>query len=119
MRRVLVSIAVIGCLSIIVAQSVKSQSEPTKTASSAGRPGAGGGQAQPAANRSADESAIRANIDLFVKAYNAGDAKAVAALFTPDGQIENKDGDITEGREAIAQTFAGLFSDSPKKKLEV
>jgi uncharacterized protein (TIGR02246 family) len=84
-----------------------------------GPPEAAGDRAQPAAARTADESAIRANIDLFVKAYNAGDAKAVAALFTPDGQIENKDGDITEGREAIAQTFAGLFSESPKKKLEV
>jgi uncharacterized protein (TIGR02246 family) len=119
MRRVLVSIAVIGCLSIVVAQTVKSQSNPTTTDPTVGRAGAADDRTQPAANRSADESAIRANIDLFIKAYNAGDAKAVAALFTPDGQVENQDGEITEGREAIAQVFAGLFSESPKKKLEV
>src|SRR5262249_2777095 len=55
----------------------------------------------------------------FVKAYNAGDAKAVAALFTPDGQTLDKEGNEAEGREAIAQTFAELFAGTPKKQLEV
>jgi uncharacterized protein (TIGR02246 family) len=106
MRRILISIAAIGCLSAIVAQTVQSQSGPTKPAA-------------PAADRSADETAIRANVEKFVTAYNAHDAKAVAALFTPDGQIEDKDGDIADGREAIEQTFTGMFADSPQKKIEV
>jgi uncharacterized protein (TIGR02246 family) len=106
MRRILISIAAIGCLSALVAQSVLSQSEPAK-------------QAAPAVDRSADEAVIRANIEQFVKAYNTGNAKAVAALFTADGQVEDKDGDIAEGREAIEQTFAGLFADSPQKRIEV
>jgi uncharacterized protein (TIGR02246 family) len=74
---------------------------------------------KPAADHSADEAAIRANIAAFVKAYNAHDAKAIAALFTADGKIVAEDGDESEGREAIAQTFAGLFSNSPKKQIEV
>src|SRR5262249_2134894 len=74
---------------------------------------------QAAADRSADEKAIRANIEAFAKAYNAGDAKAIAALFIPDGQIESKEGDRVEGREAIAKTFADIFAATPRRKLEV
>jgi uncharacterized protein (TIGR02246 family) len=107
-RRILISIAAIGCLSVLVAQTVLSQSDPPKAA-----------PPPAAADHSADETAIRANIEQFEKAYNAHDAKAVAALFTPDGQIEDKDGDIAEGREAIEQTFAGLFADTPQKRIEV
>jgi uncharacterized protein (TIGR02246 family) len=119
MRRILLSIGVTVCLSTVVLQFLPSQSQPTKQSSPTGPSRQNDGEARPAADRSADEAAIRANIAQFVKAYNAGDAKAVAALFTPDGQIEDKEGDVTEGREAIAQTFADLFADMPKRKLEV
>jgi uncharacterized protein (TIGR02246 family) len=110
MRRILFSMGVIVGLSALAAQSVQSQSQPTKQGSPAGRS---------AADRSADEAAIRANIAKFVKAYNAGDAKAVAALFTPEGHAVDKDGNDVEGRKAIEQTFADLFAATPKKNLEV
>ncbi|HEY1376307.1 MAG TPA: SgcJ/EcaC family oxidoreductase [Gemmataceae bacterium] len=119
MRRILISVGVIGGLSVLVAQAVRSQSAPTKPAQPAGGSGQGDNRAAPGADHAADEATIRANIDRFVKAYNAGDAKAIAALFTPDGQIEDKDGDVSEGREAIQQTFAGLFADAPQKRIEV
>jgi uncharacterized protein (TIGR02246 family) len=119
MRRILFSIAVMVGLSTVVLQSVQSQSQKTKPSSPAGQSRQNDAEARPAPDRSADEAAIRANIAQFVKAYNAGDAKAVAALFATDGQIEDKEGDVTEGREAIARTFADLFADMPNKKLEV
>ena len=106
MRRILIAIAAIGCLAALVAQTVQSRPEPTKPA-------------QPAADHSADEAVIRANVGRFMKAYNAHDAKAVAALFTPDGQIEDKEGDIADGRVAIEREFARLFADSPHKRIEV
>lgn len=56
-------------------------------------------------DRSADEAAIRANIAQFVKAYNAGNAKALAALFTPDGAQES------EGRDAEAERFAQFMKN--------
>src|SRR5262245_27741072 len=108
MRRLIVITGGFVALSAVVVQTVLSQSQPAKPSG-----------AQPAADHSADEAAIRANIAQFVKAYNSGDAKGVAALFTPDGQIEDKDGDVTDGREAIAQVFTGLFADAPQKKIEV
>jgi uncharacterized protein (TIGR02246 family) len=72
-----------------------------------------------AADRSADDTAIRANIAAFVMAYNAGDAKAAAALFAPDGQVVTEDGDTIEGREAIEAEFGDIFAESPQTKMEV
>jgi uncharacterized protein (TIGR02246 family) len=112
MRRVLFSAGILAVLSAVVLQSVRSQPEPPKPGSNADKePG------KP--DRSADEAAIRANIDAFEKAYNAGDAKAVAALFTSDGRIIDKEGDVTDGREAIAEDFAELFKEYPKKQIEI
>jgi uncharacterized protein (TIGR02246 family) len=108
MRRIWISIGILAVVSAVIAQT-----------STVGRSGPGESSHQPLADRAPDEAAIRANIDAFVKAYNVGDAKAVGGLFTPDGQIEDKDGNITEGREAIAQAFADIFADSPQKRLEV
>jgi uncharacterized protein (TIGR02246 family) len=119
MRRILFSIAAVVGLSAAVAQSVQSQLEPKQQASSTGRSGQDERKARLGTDRSADEAAIRANIAQFVKAYNAGDAKAVAVLFTPDGQAVDKEGNDAEGRQAIEQTFADLFAARPKKKLEV
>jgi uncharacterized protein (TIGR02246 family) len=106
-------------LSTLFFQSIHGRQETIKQAQSVERSGQEEGRARPAADRSADEAAIRANIAQFVKAYNAGDAKAVAAMFTPDGQVIDKDGDATEGREAIAKTFKEIFADAPKQKIEV
>jgi uncharacterized protein (TIGR02246 family) len=119
MRRIVLFIAATVGLAALVLQCVQSQSSPTQKTAPAAQSPQKDGKATPAAGRSADEAAIRANIALFVKAYNAKDAKAVAALFTPDGQIEGKDGEVTEGREAIAEVFADLFAETPKRKLEV
>jgi uncharacterized protein (TIGR02246 family) len=58
-------------------------------------------------------------VEAFAKAYNAGDAKAIAALFTPDGQIVTEDGDTVEGRESIEKGFSEIFADSPKTQMEV
>jgi uncharacterized protein (TIGR02246 family) len=120
MRRILLAIAVTVGLSTGVLQFVRSQTQATKQPSQeekAPRPDDAKPQLRP--DRSADEATIRDNIDAFVKAYNAHDAKAIAALFAADGQIEDKDGDVMEGREAIEKTFADIFADAPKKKIEV
>src|SRR5262245_29150423 len=77
--------------------------KPASAATKAGTP----------ADRSADEAAVRANVAAFLKAYNAGDAKAIAALFTPDGQIVTQDGETVEGREEIEQGFDDIFAETP------
>jgi uncharacterized protein (TIGR02246 family) len=114
MRRTLISIGVILGLSLVIAQAVQSRSQPSATHQDQDE-----SKARPAADRSADEAAIRANIAQFVKAYNAGDAKAIAALFTPDGEVIDKEGNEAEGREAIEKTFAKIFQDMPEKNIDV
>jgi uncharacterized protein (TIGR02246 family) len=119
MRRNLLLLVVIIGLSAMALRAVQSQSEPKKQATQAEPVGKDDGKTGAKEKHAADEKAIRANIEAFVKAYNAGDAKAIAALFTPDGQIEDKDGDQMEGREAIAKAFTDIFKETPKKRIKV
>src|SRR5262245_45027688 len=119
MRRNLFAIGAMIALLAVVLLSLKSQSEPPKRDAPGEHAAQKEGKAAPKADHSADETAIRANIEKFAKAYNAHDAKAVAELFTADGEIEDKEGNETEGREAIAQTFADIFKASPEKKIEI
>jgi uncharacterized protein (TIGR02246 family) len=119
MRHVLFAIAIIVGVSAVIAQTVQNQTVPIKQDSPAAQSGQEKAEPRAKPDRSADEEAIRANIDKFVKAYNAGDAKAIAAMFTPDGEAWDKEGNESEGREAIARTFGNMFEDMPKRKIEV
>jgi uncharacterized protein (TIGR02246 family) len=119
MRSLLLAVGLLAGLAAFAASSVSSRSAPQNQATPAAQPGQQGAAAQAAKDRSADEAAIRANVAAFVTAYNAGDAKAVASLFTPDGQALDKEGNAVEGRPAIEQTFAELFAETPEKRLEV
>src|SRR5208337_2920506 len=60
--------------------------------------------------RKADTQAIGDLNAAFVKAYNTRDARAIGALFTPEAEIEDEDGDITRGREDIVARFSGFFA---------
>jgi uncharacterized protein (TIGR02246 family) len=67
--------------------------------------------------REKDERDIAANDEAFVKAFNAGDAKAIAATFTEDAELIDEDGNAFEGREAIAAMFATGFEAHPGTKI--
>src|SRR4051812_33690969 len=56
--------------------------------------------------RGADARAVTDLLASFVKAYNAKDARALGDLFTPDAEIENEDGEVTRGRDAIIERFS-------------
>ena len=66
-----------------------------------------------------DEAAIRRVVDAFTKAYNAGDSKAIGALFSPDAEIISEDGTAQQGREMIEAEFSNVFKDHPKSRIEV
>lgn len=72
-----------------------------------------------AAAPSPDEQAIRRCAEAFATAYNAGDAAAVAALFTPTAEIVDQEGHRAEGRAAIEKIFAGIFQARPKGRIEL
>lgn len=68
---------------------------------------------------SADETAIRAVVAEFTRAFNSGDAKAVAALFTEQARIATERGKPVEGRSAIEKHFETLFEEEPGLVLAV
>ena len=54
------------------------------------------------AKKTADDVAAK-----WVSAYDAGDAAALAALFTPDGVFNAPSGAVVKGRDAIEKALAG------------
>jgi uncharacterized protein (TIGR02246 family) len=75
--------------------------------------------AMPAKASSTDEEAIRLLADAFAKAYNAGDAKAVAGLFVADGEIVNQARESRQGQGAIERAFNEFFRTHPKAQIAV
>ena len=101
-------------LSIVSAQETKSstsQAEPQDKFA--------GGQTADAKPVSPDEAAIRKSAAQFVAAFNRGDAAAVAAQWTEDGDYTNELGQRYRGRAAIEAEYASFFKAYPGIKMEV
>ena len=62
------------------------------------------------AERPEDTRAIRALGESFARAYNRGDARAIADLFTEGAEVIDDGGAAVRGREAIARHFASTFA---------
>jgi uncharacterized protein (TIGR02246 family) len=60
----------------------------------------------------ADEKAIRATADDFVKAFNAADAKAIGDQWATDAQYTDESGESFHGRAAIEKEYADLFKQN-------
>jgi uncharacterized protein (TIGR02246 family) len=77
----------------------------------------GGGQATGAAkgqSTNSGEAAIKQVADAYVKATLAGDAKAIAALYTEDAVEMPPNVPSVKGRPAIEQYYMKLFSGGTK-----
>jgi uncharacterized protein (TIGR02246 family) len=59
----------------------------------------------------ADEKAIRATAEDFLTAFNAGDAKAVGALWAADAEYTDESGKSFQGRAAIEKEYADFFKE--------
>ncbi len=55
----------------------------------------------------------------FADAYNNGDAKALAEMFTTDAEWIADDGSVTNGRADIEEVFRKVFSANKGRKLEL
>ena len=58
----------------------------------------------------AQDNPIIARMTEFAAAYNAGDAAAIAAIYSPDGVILPPGQPAIQGREAIAAHYAQAFA---------
>lgn len=69
--------------------------------------------------QAADVEAIR-QLDLqLIKAYEAGDARAVTALFTDDAEFVDEQGNVFHGKKAIEETMSRFFEQNPGCQLDL
>jgi uncharacterized protein (TIGR02246 family) len=71
---------------------------------------------------SPEQTAVKKDLDALVadykKAFDAADAKGVAATFTEDATISDDSGE-TKGRNTILERFTEYFETQPKSTIEV
>ena len=65
---------------------------------------------QPTAKENEDTAAIQKASQSFLKAYIAGDAKAMAAHWTEKGEYYSEDGTVLRGRDAIEKAYREIFT---------
>src|SRR5262245_40016980 len=64
-------------------------------------------------------TALIKKAESFVAAFHKGDAKAVAAHWTADGDYTTQSGKTMKGRDAIEKAFTGLFAENKGLKLRI
>ncbi len=113
-RFIVGAIVLLGAaLAALVRQGFVVAAQPAGAAS-----GASAVQTKPGATAAkigneADEKAIRATADDFVKAFNAADFKAVGALWATDAEYTDESGQSYQGRAAIEKEYATAFKEHP------
>jgi ketosteroid isomerase-like protein len=55
------------------------------------------------------DKAILAEADATAKAFNAADAAALAALFSPTGELVDENGNVFTGTQSITELFKNFF----------
>ena len=72
-----------------------------------------------AVSQTKDLSAIQQSAKIFAEAFNRKDAKAVAALWTKDGEYIDETGKRFAGRDAVEKQYSRFFIEHPKAKISV
>jgi len=85
----------------------------------AGGVSAGVAASAAAPEREADDKAIRQSAQTFKEVFNKGDARAVAALWTPEGEYIDEAGTVFSGRAAIEKEYGGFFKEHPGSKIQI
>jgi uncharacterized protein (TIGR02246 family) len=83
-------------------------------------PSARAGQSKAGEERKGDREAVAGLVQEFVKSFNKGDAKAIAALFTQECEYyDDNTGETFRGRPAVERAYVQLFKAKPGGKFEV
>jgi len=70
-------------------------------------------------DRPDDQKAILSVGESFRLAYNAGDAKAVASLYTDDAELIEENGERAQGRKTIQDLYSLLFQERKGASIEI
>jgi uncharacterized protein (TIGR02246 family) len=66
-----------------------------------------------------DKEAIAKNAEAFVEAFHKGDARALAAFWTEDGDFTDQTGRHIKGRAALEKAFKQMFAENEGLKLHI
>jgi uncharacterized protein (TIGR02246 family) len=80
---------------------------------------AGPGEGQQSKGDTRDKEAIAKNTEAFIEAFHKGDAAALAAFWTPDGDYTTETGRRLKGREAIEKGLQAFFAQNKGLKVRV
>lgn len=78
----------------------------------------GKAEAKASSGRADDQKAIEAASAAFAKAFEAGDVKAVAGMFTENAEYIDDEGDPIRGRENLAKAYGKFFEKRTGVKAE-
>ncbi|MBI3410271.1 MAG: nuclear transport factor 2 family protein [Planctomycetes bacterium] len=109
-------------LGLAAALVLATQPETRVHAQGAGKKGQKKGDPKSAAkeDQSPDRDAIKKSVQSFIVAVERGDAKALAAQWTENGEYISDDGTVLRGRDSIEKEYAAQFAKKGSKvKLEV
>ncbi len=70
-------------------------------------------------HRPADEAALSGIALAYSRAYNSGDVRALAALYTDDAEMIDEDGERLEGRAMIEDVFRAMFKERPGASIKI
>ncbi len=111
MNRLLQQVHIVVWMAMLLGAAAVARAADVPEKAAAGASAAGPQATTAATNpaKEADEKAIRATADDFVKAFNAADVKAIGALWAPDAEYTDESGQSFQGRAAIEQLYADVF----------
>jgi uncharacterized protein (TIGR02246 family) len=109
MKCYLIVFAILAGATITLAYGVQAQAPP----------GANVPQAATAAANGVDREAIIKTARDFAEAFNQGDAKAIAAMWTENGESREASGRTFLGRAAIEKAYVEFFKANKGTKIEV
>jgi uncharacterized protein (TIGR02246 family) len=111
MKRCIVALAIVMGAALAGSPAVR---PPVGQASSLPNDGQAGNL-----SHDADREAIMKSAQTFADAFNKGDARAVAALWTENGECRDGDGQTFVGRAAIEKAYAALFKANGGARVDV
>jgi uncharacterized protein (TIGR02246 family) len=101
---------------VVMVRMMTAQDRPVANATPQPNSNTTNADSEPA--RPTDKAAIEAASQAFGKAFESGDVKSVAALFTDEGEYVSDDGVQLHGRPALAKAYEGFFAKRPQLKVE-
>jgi uncharacterized protein (TIGR02246 family) len=118
----MVTWACLGVAGVGEAQVVNRTASAATPAPDATQPSAGvkpGGPPALLSRRPEDERALRSIADAYAHAYNTGDARSLATLFTDDAEMIDEDGEHLRGRLMIEEVFRSTFKERPGATIQI